>query len=818
MSNEYHNGEDSPGGWPHAPGNAVPATTPASDGIDLTQLIQSLRQRLLFILSCGFALFVLVMGYTAFSPMGFQATGRLYLGELGNDRPEGPGVDLTGGGAQSDIGSEVEILRSDSIVRRAAVKAGANVDISPPGWDPPKYWKWRLDGRDPTSLDVASRKLLATDTTLDDNVRDTQSYSVVFKSEMKYELRDGGGSLLGKGSLGVPLKAPGLTLTLQPGAKEAPKAGDEFDVTVFPLHEVADWILGDLEVTAPTPTGGEPPKVVSLTYTSWSPRQAATFLRNLMTVYLDIKQSWKTENAEAAEKFVKKQLQGMQKSLDETQQKLADYRSDNPVVVLESEADSMVQQLARYEEERVRAKLLVSHLSDVKRALKEDNPPIEAFMFGEADDAVLRGMADSLSQAQRRLVELRGMFKEAAPDVRQQRVQVKAQLGMIRNYVDSRHARASEQLKQLNGVIGSYRSRLRSVPGAEAGLAQIGRESEVYSKMYAYLLEQHQQTAMAKASTISKNRILDFPQVPLYEDSPRLGLRIASGLLGLLLGAFLVIARTLLSTALRSDTEARTVVGKVPVFSSVPLQEPPRTGDGPPPPPIFDVLARGLENFAFAEAYRTLRTNLYYALREGHGKVLLFTSVVPADGKTTSALSLAAMLAADAKRVLVIDCDLRKPSHHELTGQTLRPGLNGMLTGQHTWREATRQVHLSLGHFDSISAGVGANVELLSSGALSKFLIDARSRYDFIIVDCPPYPLVSDALILAHLADFVLSVVRLSHTPRRMAEEHFRGLLGFAHRHGVVINNSEAANVQRYPYPERPPRFMDDLSPEKTIQ
>jgi Mrp family chromosome partitioning ATPase len=97
-----------------------------------------------------------------------------------------------------------------------------------------------------------------------------------------------------------------------------------------------------------------------------------------------------------------------------------------------------------------------------------------------------------------------------------------------------------------------------------------------------------------------------------------------------------------------------------------------------------------------------------------------------------------------------------------------------------------------VGWFDAISAGVGANAELLSEGYFSAFLVNARSHYDFIVLDSPSYPIVSDPLVLAPISDFVLSVLRLGSTPRRLAEEHLTGIFTVARGYAVVVNNVEA--------------------------
>jgi Mrp family chromosome partitioning ATPase len=510
-----------------------------------------------------------------------------------------------------------------------------------------------------------------------------------------------------------------------------------------------------------------------------------------MRTYLEVRHAWKTEEASAAESFVTDQLRSLRASLDTTQEKLADYRAENRVVVLADEAQAVMQQVNRYEEQRVHAQLELSSLRDIREALKNPSLPIEAYMVGEASDEVLQRQAAALQEARARYSEIGSEYSDASPELRRQDTQVKAQLSAIRSYVNAKIARTEKQVAALSRVIGEQETKLHSVPGAELALTQMGRESEVYSRMYGYLLERRQQAAITKASTVSKNRILDPAYVPLQEDSPKLGLHLASGILGLLLGVAIVILRGLFSAVFRVENDVRGMLGSLQVFARIPARQRPRF-ESNTAVPVFDLMGGQLAP-SYVEAFRSLRTNLYRALPGEHGKVLLVTSAEPRDGKTNCALSLASMLAADNRRVLVVDADVRRPTHHNLLNVPQEPGLSDVV--QHsaaTWRESIRTMCLASGAFDSICAGQNASAELLSDERFSRFLVQARSHYDFVVLDGPSYPAVSDPLVLAPLCDFVLSVVRLGHTSRRLAEEHLAGMFNVARGYAVALNDVQA--------------------------
>lgn len=776
---------------------------PRSDRLDAGQLIDLLRQHARFVAGVAALVFVAVGLLTLVSRLEFRSSGRLYLGELGDaSRPSAarPGdIDLSGD-EQADVESEIEIITSRSLLTRAILESGLNASIARAGWRPVRYWQWLQSGRDGSLLEGTSKELTVDGTALDPAIGKPREYDVSFSTDTEYELAMEG-RVLGRGRLNVPLQVEGLTLMLRSGSAGNPLPHSQYELRVAPLDEVTDQVAKVLDVTAPKAGGtDEPVKVVTLRFSAETPALAARFLRRLMQVYLEQRQLWKTENATAAETFVTQQLDGMRGSLDQLQKKLADYRAQNRVVVQDNEGKAMTEQLGKYEEQRVKARLELAALSNVQRALQDRDPPVGAYLLGEEDDKVFESLATSLSRARQELTDLEARFNPSAPDVREQRAQVDAQLDAIRSYVTTRLRRAQQNLESINGIIDQFERRLTSVPGAELGLAQLTRESEVYGRLYSGLLERQQQTAIVKASTISKNRILDEPEVAHRESSPKLLLRLASLPFGLLIGLGLVLARGLFGGIFQGVGDIERSIEPLPVFARIP-----RTGgsrSGPPrgrgtvtPAAIIDADA---VDGAVVEAFRTLRANLYNGLGlasrglsvpDDIGGLVVVTSPCPGDGKTTCALGLASLLAADGRNVLLLDADLRAPSHRGLLGGHAERDLGAVLAGKARLRDSVWPVRLPVGECHSLGAREPLPIELLSSEGMRRLLLEARVAYDFVVIDTASSPLYSDALLLAAPSDCVLSVLRPHHSERRVAEEHIEGLSALARVYAAVIND-----------------------------
>jgi tyrosine-protein kinase Etk/Wzc len=786
-------------------------------------LLAALRRKYRVVLGVGATTFALVMAVTLLSPMEFGASSRLYLGELdGKTRSSvnsAEDLELALGG-QSDLGSEIEILRSRSLVWRAVHESGLNIEVSRLGSSPVRYWSWRLSGRDPSLLDAADKELRAVRAQLTDESQKERRFEVAFTSPEEFELWSPEvrgirtripGQLLARGRIGEPLVLPGLELTLRGGSERLPEPGARYQVLVRPLEEAVDSALKTLEVSAPKSSGSrDPVKVVTLTFRQASPTLAAEFLEQLMKSYLGERQAWKTADASAVEAFVTEQLQSTRTLLDDIQRKLADYRLKNRAVVLDNEAKAMITQIGKYEEQRVAARLELSALVDVDRALTAANLPIEAYMLGEAKDSVLEEFAGSLSKARRDLTDLEVRYNSSAPIVREQRAQVNAQLATIRSYVRARVRRAEDNLKTLDSIIQQFEDKLRTVPEAELGLAQLTRESQVYGALYSNLLMRQQQTAIVKASTVSRNRVLDPARVGYLEESPRLPLRLLSGVFGLVLGAGLVVLGRLLSNSFASEAEVQGSLSPLPVLANVPKRRQrwarrPRRGREA----SFDLLG-GDVNFEFVEAFRALRTRLYQtALAPEGGQVLLVTSPSRGDGKTTVVLSLASVLAADGKSVLVLDVDLRQGKAPSGLDAPREADLRAALIGQCTFQEAVQRMTVAGGEYDFLGPDGAAPVELLASARMTEFLDDARLIWDYVLIDVPSFPLVSDALSLAPAVDAVLSVIRLDATPARTALEHARRLSTVARAHALIVNDPGSRWREAQSYAAAPERAFE---------
>lgn len=196
--------------------------------------------------------------------------------------------------------------------------------------------------------------------------------------------------------------------------------------------------------------------------------------------------------------------------------------------------------------------------------------------------------------------------------------------------------------------------------------------------------------------------------------------------------------------------------------------------------------------FQFVEAYKSLRTNLEFLSSAGNCKTILITSSVPEEGKTNVAVNLAMTIAASGKRVVLVDCDLRKAT----TSRYLRiprnhAGMTNVITSKDEGALAAALVRVKDSGITVLTAGtIPPNpTELLSAPMTEKIFASLQKAFDYVIVDTPPVSLVTDAAVLCRMADGVLLVVRPGVTTIQSAQLSKKNLEAVnAHILGVVMN------------------------------
>lgn len=341
-------------------------------------------------------------------------------------------------------------------------------------------------------------------------------------------------------------------------------------------------------------------------------------------------------------------------------------------------------------------------------------------------------------------------------------------------------------------------------------------EAEKLASAIAYILPKRIDSIIEGTSA----RIVDAAIVPTKPSSPNY---YTATFLGFVIGFFLTVAFVILQevfdVTIRSEEDVSHVC-RHPVLASVPDMAAPSKGSyyyygygnhkkkkskrsGSSGHNAAPVLFGGSISFAASEAYKLLRTKLQFSfVDESHSRVIGFSSALSGEGKSLSAINLAYTLSQLDKKVILIDCDMRRPTLAEKLSVQKVPGLSGYLTGQHSLEDMVQNCNLKKEEeaFHVIAAGQNPPnpVELLSSERMTKFLQLLRQKYDYIILDLPPVGEVSDAMAVAKETDGMLLVVRQNYCDRLVLRDAVRQFDFINARILGVVYNCTTENGGRY--------------------
>ncbi|UZJ38134.1 GumC family protein [Prosthecochloris sp. SCSIO W1103] len=353
-----------------------------------------------------------------------------------------------------------------------------------------------------------------------------------------------------------------------------------------------------------------------------------------------------------------------------------------------------------------------------------------------------------------------------------------------------------------------YESQLNRLPQKQLNYARLQRDREVLNNTYTFLKEKLEESRIKIASEVGKVVIVGAAFPPIEPVAPDLKKNLLIGLiLGLGLGGAIVFVREMLDHSLKDDTfledHGYTPLAAIPYVENGNDKElqitlkgsleqltgylPKYGGNGKTAkyiktnsqgkivPSTRDrkplLMADSLSS-PFAESFRDLRTNIVFSQADRPLKSILVTGTEISEGKSTVCGNLAYAFALNGSRVLLIDCDLRRPSQHRLYSCKKVPGLSDYLAGLEVDAEALIQptMHENLYILPAGNKTPSPN-ELLGSNKMNELIKRFEDEWDYVILDTPPLLLLSDTTLISRAADGILMVVRMGYTNRNLLKE-----------------------------------------------
>ena len=603
-----------------------------------------------------------------------------------------------------------------------------------------------------------------------------------------YLLSDLAGRAIGKGQSGEALRIGGIDLlvTIIQGG-----AGQRLIMERQPLEPITAQIIQKMNVAEM----GKGSNILRVSSQGTDPGHERDVVNILTEVYREMNISGKTREAGKTVDFISQQLDSLKNVLDQSEQQLQEYKVQTGLITLGPEGNSLVQKLVGLEQRQADMKLkrqrVESAIVILKKAISSGGP----LTVPTIEDV------PSISESAAKLADLdaqkKGMlidFTESHPAV----VEVQVQITRVREALLATYQTMRQGLilaeRDLARTIVSFDSQLDDIPEAELELAKRMRVNTVNAELYTFLLQKQQEARIAQASTISNVQIIDPAVTPKVPIKPNKKKNLALGfILGLMLGVGLAFLLDYMDQTLKTTEEIKEKLG-LNVFGIIPRIP---FADEDAKLPRKRLVTSLAPKTPVVEAFRALRTNLNYATGKKKNKIIMVTSSLPGEGKSTISGNLAVILSQTGAKVLLIGCDLRRPQLFEMFGMKNEPGLVNLLMDND--KNAMR--HLTNPRLDFLPSGtIPPNpAEILDSNRMFKLLEQVRERYDYVVLDAPPVLPVTDAQILAPKADINLIVIEPCRVPEKAALQMVESLRSVdAKITGIILNDKSGRGFKYY--------------------
>lgn len=596
--------------------------------------------------------------------------------------------------------------------------------------------------------------------------------------------------------------------------------------------------------------------VLQISYQSEDPEEAAAVVNKVMNLYIENNIITNRAEASAAGEFIAKQLPQMEATVRQAEQALRQFKEQNQVVALDEEAKTAVAAIKQLENQITETQAQLADTTTRSSTLQQQvgmNPQegitltslnqspgiqkvLTEYQQVEAELAVQQtrfvGEHPTILGLQERRDALRALLEErvqgaignaaAATEVSPSNLQMgEIRQELTQNYVNSEIQRLglTSRLSSLNNTYSAYRQRINVLPRLEQTQRELERRLEAAQSTYETLLRRLQEVRVAENQNMGNARIIEFATVPENSSVRKRAMILALGnVLALILAILTICILELSDRSVKTLREARerldyTLLGTIPYFGKRYANRRNQEWSIPELPVI------NLPRSPISEAYRMLQANLKFLSSDKPLKVIVVTSAVPKEGKSTVSANLAAAMAQLGRKVLLIDADMRHPLQHHIWELTNAAGLSDVIVSQAEFESVVTEVIPKL---DVLSAGVipPNPMALLDSKRMASLVQYFTNNYDFVIIDAPPLVLAADAVTLGKMTDGVLLVARpgvLDSSSAAAAKESLersgQNVLGLV-VNGVIPENEsdsyfyyakEYANEKNFPVEENAP-------------
>ena len=530
-------------------------------------------------------------------------------------------------------------------------------------------------------------------------------------------------------------------------------------------------------------------RIIEIRYSNADKNLAARIVNTLANTYVE--QNFKTrfESTMQASDWLSKQLVDLQIKVETSQEKLVKYQKEHEILgidekqnIITAKLDELNRELtsaesARMEKESIYHLVQSGDSDSIAAAANVDG----AARGSSANSALLEKLREQQADLKIQVAQLNTQFGPSYPKLAQLNSQLKevdteiqTEMRKVAARLRGDYLAAEQRETMLRSALEKQKQEANKLNESAIEYSLLKRDVDANRTLSEGLLERLKEAGVTAGLRSNNFRIVDVARVPTTPAGPNLPRNLAFALaLGLSTGIGLAFLLESMDNTVRTPEQAQTI-SALPSLGMIPLGSRSAREIGgreklalASSKEAVELVTKSRPRSQMAESYRALRTSLLLTFAGGPPKVILITSALPEEGKTTTSVNSAIVLAQKGTRVLLIDADLRRPSIHKTLGMGPQLGLSNVLTGTATLQQAIIPSTI-LPELFILPAGTPPPnpAELLASTKMKDALEELRKQYDHIVIDSPPTLSVTDAVVISTSADAVVLVIRSGHTTK----------------------------------------------------
>jgi polysaccharide biosynthesis transport protein len=501
-------------------------------------------------------------------------------------------------------------------------------------------------------------------------------------------------------------------------------------------------------------------RLVEVRYRSPDAQLTSRIVNAIARQYIEQNLEFKFLATREATDFLSARMKDQRKALESSEQALQKYREQTGAVALEDRQNIVVQRLAdlnaavtRARTERIEKEAVYNQVRDAQnsRAVLDTVPAILSNAFIQQLKTQLAELQRQQAQSAEKLGDRHPEMVKIRTAIESTEARIGAEVQKVVLALKNDHQAAVDNERALTATLNQQRAEAQDLNRLAIQYGVLERDTSTNRQMFDALLQRSKETEVGGELRTSNIRIVDQAETPRRQESPNVRNNMLMALVG---GMFLAIALVFLfeylDSTLKTPEQIKAQLG-LAFLGMIPSIDV-KSLNGPP-------LVNGTAPQDFAEAFRSVRTNVLFSSAEGGSRSVVVTSTTPGEGKSLVSANLGMTLAASGQRVLVIDADMRRPKLHEMFRSKLEPGLSNVLVGDSKASEAVRKVPVPNLWIMPAGKHPPNPAELLASKRFREFVSSLNQHFDWIIFDSPPVMAVTDATVISNVVSGVVFVV-----------------------------------------------------------